>query len=88
MINNINETKINCEGKTVFDLLQEIANLKQEKEQLTLDRDFYKNGLEALHNYIDNQNNKSITNEGGWSDEEFNIAEDGYAKELENYSLR
>jgi uncharacterized membrane protein YfhO len=64
---NIKET----ECTEINELLAKIEHLKQENEQLTLDRDYYKSTCIELHNILENQNKPDESNDRNEYVEEF-----------------
>jgi 1,2-phenylacetyl-CoA epoxidase catalytic subunit len=80
---------------TILQMMAEIDRLKQENEQLESERNQWRNDYIALHNKVVNE--ESITfedgklvnnnNEGGWTDEEFDIVANAYAEAEKDYKF-
>jgi hypothetical protein len=86
------ETMCINENSTVIEMMNKIKMLEQENEQLKTERDNWKFNCELLHNKIEQryeENEKANNNgEGGWTEEAFDIASEGWYKEYDNYSLK
>lgn len=88
------ETIINkpqCQEAKIWELMNEISRLRQENEQLIVEKielkeenEMLRFNNELLHNRLEQKYEENDNNEGGWTEEEFAIASEGWKKELEN----
>lgn len=74
--------KSECKEYTIFELMGEISKLKQENMQL-------KANIKMLHNKSNEKNNTNLNNnnEGGWTEEEFDIVAKEYAMADADYKI-
>lgn len=90
----VEENPIVKESLTLIEMMAKIERLTQENEQLESERNQWKNDYIALHNKVVNEesitfeNGKLVNNnEGGWTEEEFDIVAKGYAEMSNDYKI-
>jgi regulator of replication initiation timing len=90
MINNTCKTE--NQQLTIMDMMAKISSLEQENLQLKAENIELKNDNDFLHNRLDRkyEENEKVNNngQGGWTEEEFDIASEGWYKEYDNYSIK
>lgn len=95
------ELSTGIQQPTLIDMMTELNRLrleneclKADKEELIRDRDKWRNDYVILHNKIINEEKIEFedgrlvnNNEGGWTEEEFDIAAQGYAEIERDYKI-